>query len=278
LETIILWHFLAFILQKSSKSRNILWRIDNTTALAYIKKEGGTVSPQVLAEAEKALVVAHQMSVRSFPVYIPTEENILADAASRFQEIPDWSLHPNVFQAITARWGFPMIDLFASNASKQTKRFYSWNVFDNPERVDALSQRWDFPRAYAFPPVALLKRVVKKKETLRGTFILISPLWEAQMWLALLLTLKVLEVRRLPFLEDLVTDLTMGKPPLILHNLRLDAWRICGGSTLSRTSQATPRISSRQGGAQPQRIDTTEPGKSLRDFFIPPKFHWIKLV
>jgi hypothetical protein len=44
------------------------------------------------------------------------------------------------------------------------------------------------------------------------------------------MTLKVLEVRRLPFLEDLVTDLTMGKPPLILHNLHLVAWRICGGS------------------------------------------------
>jgi hypothetical protein len=123
LETIALWHFLAFILPKSSKPRNMLWRIDNATALAYVKKEGGTTSPLVLAEAEKALVLSHQMSVRILPVYIPTEENILADAASRFQEIPDWRLHPNVFQAIAARWGLPVIDLFASNTSKQTKRF-----------------------------------------------------------------------------------------------------------------------------------------------------------
>jgi hypothetical protein len=34
-----------------------------------------------------------------------------------------------------------MINLFASNASKQTKRFYSWNAFNNPEGVDAFSQR-----------------------------------------------------------------------------------------------------------------------------------------
>jgi hypothetical protein len=39
LETTALWHFLAFILPKSSKQRNILWRVDNTTALAYVKKE-----------------------------------------------------------------------------------------------------------------------------------------------------------------------------------------------------------------------------------------------
>jgi hypothetical protein len=85
LETIVIWHFLAFILPKLSRPRNILWRIDNITALAYIKKEGGTITPQVLAEAEKALVLAHQMSVQILPVYIPTKENILADAASRFQ-------------------------------------------------------------------------------------------------------------------------------------------------------------------------------------------------
>jgi hypothetical protein len=66
---------------------------------------------------------------------------------------------------------------------------------DNPEAVDALFQKWDFTLAYAFPPIPLLKRVVKKLETSNGTFILVSPLWEAQTWLALLLMLKVLEVR-----------------------------------------------------------------------------------
>jgi hypothetical protein len=132
LETTAFWKFLDCILPKSSKQRNILWRVDNTTALAYIKKEGSTCSPEVLVEAEKVLVKAekvlvkaHQMSVRILPVFIPTGENILADAASQFQEIPDWQLHPFVFRAITARWGLPMIDLFASNASKQTQRFYS---------------------------------------------------------------------------------------------------------------------------------------------------------
>jgi hypothetical protein len=139
-------------------------------------------------------VLAHQMSIRILPVYIPTEENILADAASRFQEIPDWRLHPFIFKAITARWGLPVIDLFASDAFKQAKHFFSWNAFDNPEGMDALCQTWEFPLAYTFPPVALLKRVVKKLESSRGIFILISSIWEAQTWLATLLTLKVLEV------------------------------------------------------------------------------------
>jgi hypothetical protein len=98
----------------------------------------------VLAGAERVMVLAYQRSVRLLPVYIPTEENILADAATLFPEIPVWRLHPIVFQAIAAGWGLPVIDLFASNASKQTKRHYrhySWNAFNNPERVDAFSQR-----------------------------------------------------------------------------------------------------------------------------------------
>jgi hypothetical protein len=37
------------------------------------------------------------------------------------------------------------------------QRFYSWDASDNSEGVDSLSQRWDFPLAYAFPPIALLK-------------------------------------------------------------------------------------------------------------------------
>jgi hypothetical protein len=234
-----MWIFLDCILQNSSRQRNILWRIDNTTALAYVKKEGGICSPQVLEIAEKILVKAHQMSVRILPFFIPTVENILADAAPRFQEIRDWQLHPSVFQAISERWGPPSIDLFTSLAFKQTHHFFSWDASDNPEAVDALSQKWDFTLAYAFPPIPLLKRVVKKLETSKGTFILISPLWEAQTWLASLLSLTVVEVRWVPFIDNLVTDLTTGKPPLILRNLQLVAWRVIGGSTPSRTSLLT---------------------------------------
>jgi hypothetical protein len=139
-----MWIFPDFILPKSSRQCNILWRVDNTTALAYVKKEGGTCSPQVLEIAEKILVKDHQMSVCILPVFIPTGENILADAASRFQEISGWQLHPSVFRAILARWGAPTIDLFTSRASKQIQHFFSWDTFDNPEAIDALSKKWDF--------------------------------------------------------------------------------------------------------------------------------------
>jgi hypothetical protein len=78
------------------RQTSILWRIDNTTALAHIRKEGGLQGRDLLKEAEKILL-AHQRQLRLLPAFIPSEENIQADAASRFQSIPDWHLAPESF-------------------------------------------------------------------------------------------------------------------------------------------------------------------------------------
>ena len=260
---------------QSQRDKSILWRIDNTTALAYVKKEGGTCSFPLLQAAEEILTKAHKRGLRFLPVYIPSEENILADAASRFLDIPDWHLRPEVFQAIVKRWGLPVIDLFATSASRQLPRFFSWNVDDRPEAIDALCQRWDFSLAYLFPPIPLIKKVIKKLETSRGTFILISPLWTARTWLASLLALDVEEVRRLPFSSSLVKDLKTGLPPPILRNLHLVAWKISGGvkgSTRAKTtiSLQEPAVSSRMGGDPPQTSAMTPAGGSSSSFFLPP--------
>jgi hypothetical protein len=90
---------------------------------------------------------------------IKTEENLQADAASRFQLVPDWHLDPQIFQRISSLWGPPQIDLFASRQSAQTTRFMSWRAADSPEAIDALTMRWNFDLAFLFPPIPLLKRV-----------------------------------------------------------------------------------------------------------------------
>jgi hypothetical protein len=117
-------------------------------------------------------------------VFIPSEENIQADAASRFLSIPDWHLSPRVFDQISLLKSSPLIDLFASLRSAQSRRFFAWNAEDRLEAIDALSQKWDFSLAYLFPPIPLLKRVVRKLETSRGTFLLVTPFWDAQTWFA----------------------------------------------------------------------------------------------
>jgi hypothetical protein len=127
----------------------------------------------------------------------------------------------------------------------QTRRFFAWNAADIPEAIDALSQKWDFNLAYLFPPIPLLKRVIRKLESSMGTYLLVTLFWVAQTWFASLQALAVEDVRRLPMSADLVIDLTTGEPPPNLDRLFLVVWTISGGIGESTPSQIGPSISSR---------------------------------
>ena len=223
--------FLRDFLPPSARLRALLWRTDSTTAISYIRKEGGTVSPALLKIASDILLLAHQRSLRILPVYIPSAENLLADSASRFQDLPDWHLRSDLFHRLTDLWGLPSIDLFATEKSAQSDRFYAWGDAQGAEAFDALVQVWDFPLAFAFPPPPLLPRTIAKIAVSPGEFILVTPYWTAQKWFPLLLDLDILDLRRFPLLPDLVVDLTTGLPPSGLNQLHLAAWRISGGST-----------------------------------------------
>jgi hypothetical protein len=124
-EISVLWIFLTEILPVSMRLTSILWQIDNTAALAHIRKEGGLRGRPLLEAAERILFLAHQRQLCILPAFIPSEENVQADAASRFQLVPDWHLAPDVFHQISSLWGQPQINLFASRQSAQTLRFMS---------------------------------------------------------------------------------------------------------------------------------------------------------
>jgi hypothetical protein len=263
--------FFTRILPPSTCQTSILWRIDNMAALSHIRKERG-LKPRILLEwAEKILLLAHQRHLRILPAFIPSEENLQADAASRFQSLPDWHLSLDVFLQIAVLRGLPQIDLFASRQSAQTIRFFSWDAADSPEAIDALSQIWDFGLAFLFPPIPL-RSVVRKLERSRGTFLLITPYWDAQTWFASLQALHVVDVRRLSFSDDLIVNLTTGVPPPNLERLFLVVWTILGGVGESTPSQMGPSLSSRQDGSDPQKTATKELGSLSKPSYALPPF------
>jgi hypothetical protein len=268
----VLWIFLTRILPPSTRQTSILWRIDNTAALSHIRKESGLKGRILLEWAEKILLLAHQRHLCFLSAFIPSVENLQADAASRFQSLPDWHLSPEVFLQITALRGLPQIDLFASRHSVQTICFFSWDAADSLEAIDGLSQIWDFDLAFLFPPIPLLRRVVRKLERSRGTFLLVTPYWDAQTWFASLQALHVVDVRPLPFSDDLIVDLTTGEPPPNLERLFLVVWTILGGIGESTPSQMGLSLSSRQDGSDPQRTATKELGSRSRPSSALPPF------
>jgi hypothetical protein len=113
-ETIALWIFLKEILPASTRQTSILWRVDNTAALAHIRKEGGLKGRRLLREAERILILLDSRQLRILPAFIPSEENLQADPVGAGLASRSTSFSPDII---------PVINLFASHQSAQTARF-----------------------------------------------------------------------------------------------------------------------------------------------------------
>ena len=76
---------------------------DNSTAVSYLRKEGGTRSPFLNALAQEILRWTESHSIRLLPQFIPGSLNVLADSLSRPHQLPhtEWSLHPEVFRSLS---------------------------------------------------------------------------------------------------------------------------------------------------------------------------------
>ena len=88
---------------------------DNTTAVAYLRKEGGTRSPLLNTLAQEFLRWTESLSIRRAPQFLPGSNNILADALSRPHQLPhsEWSLNLTVFHSLRRLWPV-QIDFFAT--------------------------------------------------------------------------------------------------------------------------------------------------------------------
>ena len=93
---------------------------DNSTAVSYLRKEGGTRSPFLNTLAQEILRWAESHSIRLLPQFILGSLNVLADSLSRPHQLPhtEWSLHPEVFRSLGRLWPV-QIDLFATSANRQ---------------------------------------------------------------------------------------------------------------------------------------------------------------
>ena len=177
---------------------------DNATAVAYLKKEGGTHSPSLSILAEQILTQCDVLNLELLPVHLPGMRNVRADALSRRGMVlpGEWSIHPAALQAIFQAWGTPLLDLFATAHNRQTPVFVAPYPDPAAWRIDALSFPWhDLGLAYAYPPAPILPRVLHHIRQSRNTIIiLIAP---------------NLPLR--PWFPDLLAMVRAGPLPLPLH-------------------------------------------------------------
>ena len=134
-----------------------------STALAYLRKQGGTRSTVLNSISQRILRWAETIDLVLAPQFIQGKNNVLADSLSRPNQVQgsEWTLKWEVFLQLNRKWPV-MIDLFATSLNHHCSLYFS--PFHDPSSIgtDALLQNWDGYQVYAFPPWSMIPLVLKK--------------------------------------------------------------------------------------------------------------------
>ena len=210
---------------------------DNSTVVAYVNKQGGTVSRPLCLLTSRLLRWTESFDVHLEARYLPGESNVLADVLSRRGQVvgTEWSLHPQVARALLRTWGNPSIDLFATCLNAKLPLYCS--LVPDPQAVfeDAFRHPWDDLDLYAFPPFALVGRVIARvQQSSRVAMTLVAPLWPEKEWFADLLLLLTQPPLVLPCWDRLLRQPHCNLFHQGAHALNLHAWRLSSVTTESR--------------------------------------------
>ena len=195
--------------------------IDNTTAAAYIKHQGGTRSISLLQELAALWEESISRNVTILtPQYISSEENCRADFLTRHRmETWEVQLEPHLFTQILDHFNLsPTLDAFASRQSTQLARYMSWYPDSKAVARDALLSLWD-PTTYLFPPVPLLTKVLQKVKEEKIRAILVCPKWPTSLWWSMVLEMLVEPPYPLPYYRHSLQAMNGGPVQCYLEPL-----------------------------------------------------------
>ncbi|KAK7109784.1 hypothetical protein V1264_013769 [Littorina saxatilis] len=208
--------------------KHVRLHTDNTTVVAYVNRQGGSRSHSLSDRTCHILLLCQQHHIILSAKFLPGSLNVLADSLSRSSSVihTEWTITHQALQRLWVQVDKPLVDLFATRFSRRLLVFVS--PFPDPEtwKTNALEIDWSGLAAYAFPPVKLLGKVLRKVEMERPSLILVAPMWPSQHWFPDLLRLAVgtpipLNLRKGELLQPR-TGILHDNP----QSLRLHGWRL----------------------------------------------------
>ena len=241
-------------------NKTVLIATDNTPVVAYINKEGGMKSGSLCALLWRIQSWCTRQQITLRARHIPVRLNVIADKLSRLGQTiqTEWSLHPEVFQAVCSRWHQPQVDLFATRFNNKLPQFVSPVPDPQAWAMDALSLSWEDLDPYAFPPAAILGKVVEKlQDNPCNRIILIAPGWPNMPWFWDLVAISSQIPLCLPNIPNLVSQPFNQVLHRNLSNLNLHAW-------LLEPQQSRSRASLKQWQHELRLLKEDQPDLSMR--------------
>jgi hypothetical protein len=241
---------------KGKENLHIHLMMDNTTALTYINKYGGTVSPELNRLTKELWLWCLERNITIQASHLPGTLNCTADEESRvMRDRSDWMLCPKVFNKINLRTGPLQVDLFASRLNHQLREYVSWRPDPEAVATDAFTLDWTRFKGYANPPWNLIGRVLTHVRNQGARVTLVAPVWRSQVWYPVLLEMLVQEPLLLPASQTLIIPTHRVNQPEVVPPLA--AWVISGIDSEARTFQRMLQNSSLHHGGQKHRSHMT---------------------
>ena len=145
------------------RGKTIALFCDNVTTVAYLRRLGGTRSQVLFLKAREILEWVESMKITLLPQFIQGSLNTRVDLLSRPSLVigSEWTLHQEVVQDLLHQWP-AIIDLFATSLAARLPVFFPPAWEPKAAGVDAFLHPWNDLQAYAFPHIAIRKRVLLK--------------------------------------------------------------------------------------------------------------------
>ena len=239
---------------------HIQLQIDNQAAVSYINHLRGTHS-KLLCQLSLDLwnwSLSRQIHISAR--YIPSIFNKHADHMSRRLKLTaEWNLNPIMFQRIVAVYGMPQIDLFATRANTQLRKFVSWIP------SECCNRRVQCPVSYVFPPFSLIMRCVQRIKNQKGKILLVIPAWRSRPWYPLLFSLLYDQPLLLPNSETTLlppSNQKALKPQLNINKLTLAVRPLSGNASLNTKFLRECPKSYLPHGAQEQNLSINPVGEN----------------
>ena len=157
----------------------------------YLRRLGGKRSQVLFLKASEILQWVESMKITLLPQFIQVSLYTRADLLSRPSLVigSEWTLHQEVVQDLLHQWP-AIIDLFATSLTARLPVFFAPAWEPKAAGVNAFLQPWDNLQAYAFPPIAIRKRVLLRLRASHNCDLtLIAPFWPQREWFPDLLEL-----------------------------------------------------------------------------------------
>lgn len=204
----------------------ILLRIDNTTAICYINRMGGTQFDYLNDITQDIWTWCEKRKIIIVATYIASKENFEADAESRkLEPETEFEIAAYAFEEIKNYFGVPTIDLFASRSNSKCIRYVSWKRDPDSEAIDAFTISWRELKFYAFPPFNIVLRTLRKIKRDKAEGILVVPDWPGQPWYPLFKSLLISEPIKFKPNKNLLIS-SSNEPHPLWRSLSLVAGRL----------------------------------------------------